>query len=289
MKTIVTLQNNTQRTLPIHYQGKRYELTPQGTHNGTMPVTESVAKFFLEHYGTEVSIVDDSQTTDFVAPIVDKGTVWLANITGDPDAPREIPYDVVREGVDKGKTVFGVNPDAAAHPVSIACYAGGGQFSTKQPDGFYNAYTGRKKNFTIKPYEVKEFPVAIARQFEAREYMKGTQNPPAVVRSRDPRDLFKPTMKWDLNTIRYWLMLAHPDGMNPAIHGPSEEEVTANCADEDELPMVLHQAKFDLWKRSFVLCANPDIPIPDAKALEHFIAKREKQAAKKAAKTEATA
>lgn len=288
MKTIVTIQNFTERNLPFHFQGKRYELTPMGTAGATMPVTEGAAKAIIDHYGKDhVRVIDDSSTTAYKAPEVEKTTVWLANISGDPDAPAQIVVDYVREGEKKGQPIMGVNPDALPHPVTVRCYAGKGQVITTVEGGQRNAYTHRKKVFTIQPFEVKEFPITIARQFELREQAKGPGATLSVIRSRDQRELFRPTMKWELNHMRYWFMLASPDGMNPEKHGPSEAEVLAATPDEDEQPMALHEAKLTLWKRCFVLCAQQDFPLPTEKDLEKFIAKRMKQEAAQAKKESA--
>lgn len=282
MKSFVTLQNTTNRTLTYLIQGRRYELTPQGTEGSSMPCSESVANQFLEHFKDNVRVISESETTEYTAPAIVKSTVWLANVTGNPDAPKEIVHGYVKQGPEQGRAIMGPNPDVEPHTVSVQCYAGGGQISTPGPDGQYNCKTGRKKIFFIRPFECKEFPWTIAEQFLGREVNKTLDQPPAVVKARDLRELeLAPSMKMELNELRYLHMLMNPTGL----HGQNEQEIRADLADEDDGDLAVYKAKYELWKRCFVLAVDPNSAPIKRKQYELFVAKQLKQEAQRDAKT----
>ena len=281
MKSFVTLQNTTSRTLTYLIAGRRYELTPQGTEGSSMPVSEGVAAQFLDHFKDNVRIISESETTEYNAPVVVKSTVWLANVTGNPDAPREIVHGYVKQGPEQGKAIMGSNPDVEPHTVSVQCYAGGGQISKPGPDGQYNCVSGRKKLFFIRPFECKEFPWTIAEQFLGREANKTIDQPPAIVKARDLRELeMAPSMKMELNELRYLHTLMHPEGL----HGPNEQQVRDSIEDDDDADLAVYKAKYELWKRCFILAVDPNALPIKRKQYEQFVAKQLKQEAAQAAK-----
>jgi hypothetical protein len=69
--------------------------------------------------------------------------------------------------------------------------------------------------------------------------------------------------------------------MGRDIIGPSEAEIRAQYADEDEAEIAVSSARYDMWVRCFLRCADVRFQLPTRKDFDAALAREAKALKKK--------
>jgi hypothetical protein len=223
-------------------------------------------------------------------------------MTGDPDAP-----DTVGEywSPRLQKNVPEMNDNKAPQELKFRL----GRFNGLKMPGTWRyrvgpnewAYNERPVQVTEPGKLIKIAPYSrIKVTEEQKESILATQRdaPKAlssrVILSRPPReDGFEPDYAdrefWTLDNMRAYLELIPGSGGRPMgrdLIGPSEAEIRAKFADEDEADIAIEAARYDMWTRCFLRCADPKFKLPSKKEFDAAVARKAK-AAKAAEKKQA--
>ena len=223
-----------------------------------------IANEFLAECGHQVREVNIAQL--YKEASSDK-LVYLANMTGDPDASTSVK---VKDVVSKGKwgMVDRENPLKTAR--DLVFQMKGPQQEYQGPEGLEGLNVG-PTIYNIPRYQRRAFPVHIARWILTRDARCEQHYRNQVIESRPVE--WAPDSDWDLDDIRLFLQLC-----DPSVNlGPSESELTETYATlgEDEQLVKLYEAKELALQRVHFRISNPQYSLPKKK---QFDAIQKKQA-----------
>lgn len=201
-----------------------------------------------------------------------RDTVWVANVTGDPDAPPTIKrrkFENKRWGDEEV-------PNPKAEPLDLVRFIDGGMVEYTTKDGVLEAKNMGKQEIRINAFKRIELPALIANWFLQRD---GNQDVPmrgCAIRSRAPSN-FEPDMGWDLDQMRRYLKLVDIK----ADLGPSDQEVNdrvlkkhgellkTNKEEFYELcDIAVFDAKVTCMKRLFMRLVDPRYRLPTKKEFD---------------------
>lgn len=273
---LVTLRNATkQQQSVVLADGKQIVFEPLGKPNSEHMFTEKVAGIVREQLGDVVVDAGIDEIGGVAEPEQEKTTVWLANMTGDPDAPATMFAGYKRDKYTKVREAVTVdNPNLA--PRTITREMKGAQKHYVDDQGIPQGYSTLGFTVSIPPYKRVELPQKMARWFLGREGRQAAWARGAVIKSRAPWK-FEPDINWDLDNLRDYLLMLDPK----AEVGKYEFQVrkVAKEMGEDEAVEV-HKSKVLLMKRIFKRLADPKYT--DLPTTEKFEAFQKVQANRKA-------
>lgn len=185
--------------------------------------------------------------------------VWIANFTGNPDAPESFK----RRKWDGREYVETTVPNDLREPRPLIRFMDLGMQEYTNKDGVLEALNLPKVEVRIDPYKRKEMPKNTAAWFINRDAVQDKYNRGACGLSRPPTP-FEPTFDWDLDDMRTYLKLADPN----ATLGPTEKEAAAARPGDEEA--AIQEAKLVCLRRLFFRVANPDYRLPTKREFDEF-------------------
>ena len=243
----VQVRNLTGNAQQIIHHGTIYKL---GAHQeASFP--EALAEVIVAQLAPAVERADLFESTVEVDTAKPR-TMWLANMTGDPDAQEFVEgakkFDAKTQSMraDKipntGKQAITVSRNMRQKEKMVATKSG------------MNLFAPPPKKLEIKPYRRKEFLYAEAQFMLSRERRRlaglGAVTP-LVVQCDAPRE-FEPTIKWSLDDLRLYLKLAWPDA-NEAHLGQSEAQIKSKSKNKSSDAVgKVETAKAEVFKRILI-------------------------------------
>lgn len=260
-----TLKNTSGVPQSIVYKGNQFVLSPHDEQT----YDAIVADIFLEKC-SPIVIDSTERVGDTYAPDFQSNTVWVANVTGDPDAPKEIEITHVDKDTRKWKKSKVVNPNAVARTLSREMKGGQRQYVAK--DGGLVNETVPSKMIEIPAYRRRPLPTVQAEWFLNRDAMG--ESPGAAIKARSPSD-FEPDMSWSVDRLRAYLNYLEPDAGKRGILGQSEEDLAKKVKEEKmgavEAKELIRQTKQELVKRLYFKVVNPAYPLPSRIEFEEYL------------------
>lgn len=262
---LVTLRNNTGIAQNVVFQGKQIILDAHEESD----FIQAVADKFIEIRSPLVSIVEDE-----IGGVYDEGQtdiVWIANMTGNPDAPEVIKAKLFVNR--QWQMVDTDNPKKKARPLIMYCDQGMREYTAK--DGALEALNLPKKEIKIPPYKRRALPKTEAKWWLNRDAMSETHYRNQSIKSRPPTD-FEPSAKdiddWSLDDLRSYLKLLDP----VAEMGRSEFEVTSQAKKmghrkDEEIAAHIEEEKHLTMKRIYFRLVDPQYPVPSKKDFMEFV------------------
>jgi hypothetical protein len=256
------IRNRGSQSQAVHFKGNRVVI---GAYE-EMNASDEVAKAFFTHYPELIVEVDD----DFggVAQAVAKhNTVWLANMTGNPDAPSKLKVKRV-----KNKHWEEVEIDNPwRFPIDLKEWAEGEQKEYTDRAGLW-ATNECGHYVTIPAYKRVELSEAEADWFMTRSIPNGEsfigKAPVKVIISRPPTR-FEPSMEWSLDELNAYMQLIDP---NVKI-GDTEAQlrVKHKKLGKEQLAQKLDDIKRVLLKRLYFRVVDPQYRLPTQAEFKDFI------------------
>lgn len=244
---------------------------------------EEVANKFLElrpEFIRDSSLHEMTLTeAAFATQQVQNEVIWVANMTGNPnedDCPARILIREFSKADRVHKSHEIENPLKKARvwkghmKGSQEEYTGkGGGVLAQQTPGW---------SIAIRPFERQPFPKHVGewilrRSWNAEEAFRG-----AVQKSRPPQ-LFEPSMDWELNKLRYYMMFIDPHAKVDC----ASEEVTRDMLAKSkkrtqlEIDREVLRIKEDLFKRLWLRVVKPNLNLPTSEEFEDFLEVRKAQ------------
>ncbi len=276
----VKLQNTFSEPLKAYAEGETFNFAPRGLAGSIQPVTQEEADSLLEDY-PQLAIVDPGTTAlDRVVKVIQK-EVWIANMTGNPDAPERVTGVSLASG--KAEFLENEDPYSAKKPRDVIVQGVERKSTHTEKDGILLTYTDPGREERIPPYTRVKFRAHVATAFTALEMNMPQVQQGSIIISREPAE-FEPDYNWSFAEKRLYLEML-PEGetigsnVYPAgkfVLGESEEEIRERLANapKRELARELHKAEEECWQRIVQRLFHPGIPLPSKKAYEKFSEKR---------------
>ncbi len=229
--------------------GKQFVLDPE---QELRCVDELASEFLSQNPGTVDEVAEELAPGASVQDAnARKATMWLANMTGDPDLPEKIEVRVKTK--DGYKLEVFDNPYAKA--ITIRGEMDGGmREETDSQTGLQGLNLG-KIPIAIPAYSRREVPYHIGQWLLNRDANGRFVTPPAqgrLVLSRQPSN-FEPDMSWELDEMRCYLRMMD----DKAVLGPSEEEVIEASKGDHDYESKLLSAKVQCMRRLHFRLAHP--------------------------------
>ena len=260
-----TIKNTSGVQQSVVYRGSQFILQPYD--EATYDVV--IADLFLEMCAPIV--VDTTERIgDTYAPEFQRSTKWLANMTGDPDAPDEVEQTLVDKDTRRWRKLKVPNPNKAARTISRVKY--GGQIQYTARDGGLVNQTAPAKTLEVPPFRRRALPIEEAEWFKNRDGL--SSSPGAVIFSRPPSD-FEPDMSWPLDRMRSYAQFLDQSAGARGVLGPSEEDLVARATGEGfskvQLAEELRKAKQSLMRWLYFKLVNPDCRLPTRIEFEEWL------------------
>ncbi len=204
------------------------------------------------------ALIDSSEQLGATyAPELAQQTIWVANLTGNPDAPDEV--NERRVGQDRKWTDVKVkNPNK--EPRTLAREMKGGHKAYIAKDGGLVQLSLPSTQWEIPPFRRRPMPAIAADWFLNRDAHGGGSRG-AAIKSR-PQSEFEPDMSWPLDDMRIYLRFVDAD----ANLGIGEDELSKTAIkkkwDAKVVAEELRKAKQACFKRLYFRLVNPDYRLP---------------------------
>jgi hypothetical protein len=216
------LRNETAVEQSIFVGGRRHIIGPKAE----ITVEETLAKEFLMQCGDLVrEVLEDESIGGVYEDAAVAQTVWLANFTGNPDAPKTIKR---RKKLGKGDWAYVDEPNPVAEPMDVVRSHDGGMEEYATQDGPMGRNLGPIE-IRVPRYQRRQLPKPIANWCLNREANNRlVHSVGARLRLSRAPSAFEPNMTWELDDIRCYLEMMD----RSAVLGPSEKDL-AVAEDKD--------------------------------------------------------
>lgn len=249
------IKNTTPITQFIFWKQGRYEIKP----GEDQAFAEEVAnKFLVDLAGKVVLLASESDFSGFEEVIEKPTWVYLANMTGNPDAStttRAMRYDKQLKE-DRWTEI----PNPVKQPRDLTWIRDMGQVAAVDQWG--------KDFFQNQPPRLLRLPVYKRMRFSAEDadyilmqesHNRGGEYGGAVVRSREVK--FCPHVDWDLDDMRIFLEMLDPNVPLPA----AKADLVSTDQEAKEKYLCLQRIHFRISDPDFPLIAEEDFKAEKAK------------------------
>lgn len=271
---IVTVRNRINQPVSVIFNGKRVVI--EAFEEMSMP--QLVANKFLEAHPNSVENTLDDAFGASMTPQETPKTMWLANVTGNPDAPESFKYERFDKVTGKMIDVFEANPNRKPRLLKYAMK--GAEVLEKNKDGVTESTYRPGRYFELSPYRLMEVDADVGRWIMQREMRARTAGGTACVIARKLPE-FSPNYSWSIEDLRTYLTLLRDcDLRDTKKYGATTAMLTSQFGSKPkELELRIHDAKRALMKYIYFCQINPSIPLPTREEFEEArISKKDKAA-----------
>jgi len=197
-------------------------------------------------------------------------TVWIANMTGNPDCPKKVDSKVYDNNIKRWKKIKVDHPLLDAFEVKRESQ--GGQEEYLDNAGQLMARNLGPTTYSVDPYQRTELTKEIAEWMLARDARSGTRL--AIIKSRAPGELDNAIYDWPVEKLEALVKYIDPVCKRVA---NTEEKILAVYKGKKALTKLeLEHKLFDeqeIWiKRCHFRLANPAFDLPTLFAFESYYA-----------------
>lgn len=273
MKDLKTIRNTSTVAQSIVFKGQQFTLSPHDEQTYEIDVADK----FLEFCSPVVVDVSADSMGSMYAPELIAKTVWLANVTGNPDSPSTVTVTkYMKNGSLRTEKVSMPNPNH--EPRSLSWELKGGHKQYTAQDGGLVQLSLTPRMLTIPPFKRRPFASEEAEFFMANDAMTEVRG--AAIRSRAPSD-FEPDMTWKLAEMRAFLRLTDPQ----ADIGPDDKMLAEQAAregwDEKKANEELRKAKQMVMRRLYFRLVDPKYRLPTRKEFNEFLTGKSEESVQK--------
>lgn len=256
---LITLRNKSRSPQQVFVSNRMYTIDVGEEKS----FTKEVASAFSNECGPLV----DAVYTDSIGGVYqDKRqatTMWVANITGNPDAPEFVYRNKVTD-MKTGYVEKVSYPNPIRQAFDIKAKMHGSEIQYAGPHGDPESRMSPAILFEVPAFNRCELPIAYAKWLLNRDRVSDFINRGRLMKSRAPW-VFEPTMDWSLEEMQVYLSLCDAK----AKLGEREPDLKARV-DRNDFDRELFDAKRFMMKRLFFRIANPDVKLPTKQMFEDF-------------------
>jgi hypothetical protein len=244
--------------------GEQVVFAPANTEGSEQVVQPSQALNIEAQLGEYIERVDLSDLGESLVVRELPKTLWVANLSGDPDAPEEVVVgNPVNRATGRREPLY--MPNRKRDPITIKKQKKGRQYTIHGPDGLPSGATAAPENLVLPPY--RRFELS---RTDAEWLVNRTANFPPnergiLVVSRPPSE-FEPDMAWSLGDMQIWLDMVDPKlrREGKTLRTEAELQKEARAAEQ------IHKEKQLAMKRVFMRSADPRYNLPSKADFEAF-------------------
>lgn len=303
MSTVIRLMNVTPKKLRVLFEGAPISFEPTGQAGSIMDLPKEAADYVKGHLLDQVQVLEAGSRARSLVVKTKEVSYWLANMSGDPDAPEylEETFNDPRTGELKNKLVRNPLKTPFVFKARLGTYNGlvppgtlkfkgnNGEMTTNMRDA---QVTFPGKIVEIRPYERVEVTRGQFETLIRRDADRPKGYPPTLIPSRSPGD-FEPDINddfWSIDRLRLWLEMVPATEDKPGgneVMGKSEAELVAENAalNPTQLAILLHKTRFELWARAIHRVMDPQFEIPSENDFRAAVARKAKADKKAPAET----
>jgi len=259
-----TLKNISALPASCVFGGKQHVLQAKDEQN----FDAALATAFLE--ANPGTVVDNTEAIGalYEAPDATETHMWLANVTGNPDAPAKVSTTTYNDRFVPVKVDID-NPIKELNDLTWEFKGGQKQWIGRDGTMWQMALGG--STTTLPARRRIRVTQAQGEQILGRAGRASLKN--AVIRSRAPTT-FEPDASWEFNDIRSYLKLIDPN----ANIGPTEESIQENLEHGEDFEQKLYNAKRDLLVRTYYRVCDPKYRLPTRAEFKQFTTGKSEQA-----------
>lgn len=202
--------------------------------------------------GLVEEVIETTEIGAVVMDTVDTGLVWLANMTGNPDAPAAIKR---KKRLPRGEWEWTDMQNPLAEAIDVFRELDGGMREYDTADGLMADNLG-KTEIRVPKFSRKPLPKDVAAWMLQRDANSGWISPyhRGRIKVSRPKSNFEPDLQWDLDDMRCYLQMID----RGANLGPSEDTVLREAeASGADLVDAVREAKILCMKRLHFRLADP--------------------------------
>jgi hypothetical protein len=255
-----TIKNTSAVAQSIIFKGLQFVLQPFDEQT----FDAAIADKFLELCAPLVSDAT-SNIADTYAPDLQLETVWVANMTGSPEAPDKIEVSTFTKNRRWEKLAI-PNPNKDARTISREMKGGHRQFFGKDGGMIQESLIG--KVYAAPPYRRTPMPKVVADWFLMRD-ANAHDSRGAVIKSRPPSS-FEPDMHWPLAEMRTYLRLIDPMCKLPMGDDELKGRAVQEQWTEQQAKEELRKAKHECLKILYFRVVDPKYRLPTREEFAEF-------------------
>jgi hypothetical protein len=263
MDDIKSVRNTSTVPQSIVYKGQQFVLGPREEQT----YEAEIANRFIEVCSPVVVDVSGEEFGQTFAPDRQAQTVWVANMTGNPELPRRTKVQrYMKTGTLRTEPVEVDHPNL--EPRTLAWEFKGGHEQFVGGDGKLVQRTLNSRLLVVPPFKRRPFTKPEADFIFANDNLSEARG--CVVESRAPSE-FEPDMSWKLSDMRAYFRLTDP----MADLGPDEkalgERARAETWDEKRATEEVRKAKQMCMRKLYFRLVNPAYRLPTRKEFNEFM------------------
>lgn len=196
--------------------------------------------------------------------------VYLANLSGDPDAPGRVTVRV-RKDPSTGAPVEITEENRLAKATPFKHEYTSGQFpETFTANGVKQQKGNPRHKLVVEPGTRIGVERRIAEGLLASASLNKPESRRWVIEAREPGKHFEPRQTWSLDQLRAWLYMVEKD---LKICGPSEADLRKSIRPQTsaKADIAVEEARRLMWRRCWLRMVDPLKDIPGKSAFERFV------------------
>lgn len=270
---MVTLRNLTKQELPVPGTAGEQVFGIAGTSEAELALDTATAEDVLELYGRErFEIVDIGAIAATYVPEVVPQTMWVANMTGNPDAPSVVDAGKMKNRETNLVEVVRVE-NVNRQPRPIRMEMKGAQGSYKDGEGNNQGYIALPTIVEIPAYQRRELDIPIAKWMINRDNMAPVHERGALMKSRDHGE-FEPNADWTIDELHAYLGYVDPMARKQGLCAPDEATLESKFTGK-KLEAQKRQVKLKAMKRLHFRLADPKYRLPSEQEFQSYMKSRE--------------
>lgn len=256
---ILTVRNSTNKELTLFWKGRRLSMAPFEEQG----MVQELAQYFLDMHPNSCELADlDEVFGGGVSNTVKPTTVWVANVTGHPDAVEEFTIERWNKRDARNEKLAIRNPNF--EPRTVVEVLHGAERIHRDSSGQEVSVYENSVPVSIPAYRLTELSAPIAAWLLGRSYSgvgEGITSVP-VIKSRE-LPVFRPSTAWSIADIRTYLsMIENTNFTKEDKYGRSEAQIKTRTSVPTEFDRQVRAAKMILLKRCFFQQVDPAVRLP---------------------------
>lgn len=273
-----TIKNTLGVPQSVVFKGRQFVLGP----NDEQTFEAVIADAFLEKCAPIV-VEAKTELGAVWAPELQARTMWVANVTGNPDSPEFVSDRRYDKTAMRFTDVQLPNPNRKAHPVAREWKGGHRQYTAR--DGGLVQESLPSKLWVVPTYRRVPMEESVGEWFINRDATNGAGRG-AVIKSRPISD-FEPKMDWKYEDMRVYARLTDATmSLGPDENAIAKEvKLTIDKLAQDNewkprkievelreaIKEALRKAKQELYHRLYFRLVNPDYRLPTREEYNEFV------------------
>lgn len=259
--SVSTIRNTLNKEISVLWNGKRVLLKPFEE----ITVAGAIAQRFVEIHGHVIEKMDPEELFGSVSEEQKPATIWIANATGNPDAPDEVTVSAYDK--EKQDWLPKVIKNRFKQPLPANYLMKGAEEIFIDEDGGRSSRLHAQQSINIPAYKIAEVPYHFGQFILRRAFNSSIAGHTKVIKSRE-MPAWRPVIAWSIEDLRVYLSLCKTvDFRETKKYGETTPQLKVRYKGE-QFDARVYQAKIDLLKHIFFCLIDPKVQLPTREDFE---------------------